>query len=123
MPPPSAAKIAHDFDEQIDTLQRVLILAKSILRDMNAADGIQDVGDAQFQFVYEDGVREQIEKDPKLAEFVRDQTSRVRQALSDFQAGKYASIDDAMQAVGLSQIDPDDLEDLKDRLGSGRKPS
>jgi len=81
------------------------------------------VGDAQFQFVYEDGVREEMDKDPKIAEFVRDQTARVRQALADFQAGKYRSLDDAMQAAGLSQVDADDLEDLKDRITAARKPS
>ncbi len=115
---------AHDFDDQMDTLHRLLILAKNILRDINAANGIQDAGGGvQFQFVYEDGVREEMDKDPKIGEFVRDATSRVRQALSDYQAGKYGSVDEAMRAIGLLGVDPDDLEDLKEHLRSGKKPS
>jgi hypothetical protein len=113
----------HDIGEQMEVLHRLLILAKNILDDLNAANGVHNMGDAQFQFVYEDGVREEMEKDPKIAEFVRDQTARVRQALADFQAGKYRSLDDAMQAAGLSQVDADDLEDLKDRITAARKPS
>ena len=113
----------HDFEEQMDTLQRLLLLTKNILRDFNMANGIQDVDGVQFQFVYEDGVREKIEKDPKMAEFVRDQTSRVRQALSDYQAGKYSSVNKAMRSAGLMGVDADDLEDLKDRMIKTRKPS
>ena len=113
----------HDFEEQMDTLQRLLLLTKNILRDINMANGIQDQDGVQFQFVYEDGVREEMDKDPKMAEFVRDQTSRVRQALSDYQAGKYQSIDEAMQAVGLSHVDADQLEEITERLGTPRKPS
>ena len=114
---------AHDIEEQMDALQRLLILTTNVLRDLNAANDIHTVGDAQFEFVYEDGVREEMEKDPKIAEFVREQTARVRQALADFQVGKYRSVDEAMQAVGLSQVDADDLEDLKDRIIASRKQS
>lgn len=115
---------AHDLIDQVDTLDQVVALASKILRDLNAANGIHDMGNVQFQFTYEDGIREEMEKDPKMAEFVRESTSRVRQALSDLQAGKYESIDEAMQAIGLGQVDPDDLEELKDRLAAPRgKPS
>ena len=113
----------YGLEEQLDTLQRLLLLTKNILRDINMANGIQDQDGVQFQFVYEDGVREEMDKDPKMAEFVRDQTSRVRQALSDYQAGKYGSVDEAMRSAGLMGVDADDLEDLKEHLRSGKKPS
>jgi hypothetical protein len=113
----------HDLDDQMDALHRLLVLAKNILNDLNAANGVLDVGDAQCRFVYEDGTREQMESDPAIAEFVREQTSRVRQALSELQAGKYSSIDEAMQAIGLSHVDADELEEIKSRLETRRKLS
>lgn len=114
---------AHDFDEQRDAMERLMLLASAILRDVNKANGIPAAGDVQFQLVYEDGVREEMEKDPKVAEFVREQTSRVHQAFSDLEAGKYDTIGEAMTAIGLKHVDPDELEEIKSKFSTSRKLS
>jgi hypothetical protein len=116
---------AHDPSDRNEAVDRVLLLASKIVGDIDRQNGIatETEGGVEFQFKYDDDVREQMETDPKLAEYVKDTTSRVRQALSDHHAGKYSSIDEAMRAIGLSEVDPDDLEEMQDRIVSGRKLS
>lgn len=62
-----------------------------------------------------DEVKEEMEKDPDLAEALRDFAAMARQAMQGVQDGKYKSFDDAMEAISGSRpvkiLDLDDLED------------
>jgi hypothetical protein len=113
---------AHEPPDRDDALERLMLLVSKIVGDLDKANGIETEGGIRFGIEVDDTVREQMQTNPKLAEFVRDQTSRVRQALSDFQAGKYRSVDDAMRSIGLDEVDEDDLVDLRDRTAARKLP-
>ena len=114
---------AHEPGDRDEALDRLMLLTSKIVGDIDKANGIETEGGIKFGIEVDDTVREQMQTNPKLAEFVRDQTSRVRQALSDFQAGKYRSVDEAMRSIGLDEVEGDELEELRDRIEPGRKPS
>lgn len=54
---------------------------------------------------YTEQAKRQMAADPEAAEFVRDTTSRIRQAIADFQEGRYLTIDDALHAIGMTKTD------------------
>jgi hypothetical protein len=102
---------SYEFMARDEAVNRLMSLVSSTLRDIDKANGVDTT--IEFQVGFDDTIREQMEKNPKMAEFVRESTARVRQALDEYQAGKYASIDEAMTAIGLSQVDPEDVpEDM-----------
>jgi hypothetical protein len=53
-------------------------------------------------------VQAQIDADPELAETVRDLSARLRQATSEFEAGRYKSMEDALAAMGAKPVLLDD---------------
>lgn len=56
---------------------------------------------------YSDQAKAKMASDPDAAEFVRDVTSQIRQALHDFELGKYGSVDEALSSIGMQKADPD----------------
>jgi hypothetical protein len=57
-----------------------------------------------------DQVREQMESDPKMAEFIRQFSADYRQAQQAVHDGKYETVEEALAAVGL-EVDEVDLGD------------
>ena len=51
----------------------------------------------------------QMAADPELAAAMKDMQARFRQAQQDFHDGKYASFEEAMEAMGAIPVDEDDV--------------
>lgn len=62
----------------------------------------------ELQIEWSDEAKAQIENDPEIATAVKEFSARMRQAYQDVHDGKYATIDDAMEAMGAKQIEFDD---------------
>jgi hypothetical protein len=52
-----------------------------------------------------------LDDDPELATQFKDVMARVREALDGVATGRFASVDEAMKAMGATQINLDDLDD------------
>jgi hypothetical protein len=61
-----------------------------------------------WKFEISDQVKGAMEKDPEVAEFIRDTNARIRQVISDFQAGKHANVEDALRAIGMKPVEDDE---------------
>lgn len=59
-------------------------------------------------------VMAQMAADPEMAEFIRDFAAMARQAMVDVESGKYASFDDAMEAISGNRPEAIDLDELED---------
>lgn len=70
-----------------------------------------------WKVAYSDQVKEQAAENPEMAEALRDFTSRMRQAMHDFEAGKFSSRDEAMRSIGGEKVDPDEVpEEVMDAM-------
>lgn len=67
--------------------------------------------DKEPTIIYSEQVKEQIAKDPKMAEFIRDFSARARQAMQHVEEGKHKDFGEAMKAQGLKCNDVDPGED------------
>lgn len=56
---------------------------------------------------FSEQAEEAMSDDPEIAEFVRDTTSRMRQVLHDFEAGKFKDLDEALRSIGMTKVGED----------------
>lgn len=61
----------------------------------------------EWEIVYDDEVKAAMDSDPKIAAMIREMTARMRQATADYEAGRYNSLDAAMEAIGATKVEPD----------------
>lgn len=76
------------------------------------------------EVIWADGVREAAERDPKLAEFLREFGATARQALAGIQSGQYESFDEAMEKLTghrPTRVDEDEAEELAAKFLVKRK--
>lgn len=55
--------------------------------------------EAEDTIVYSEKVKAQMAQDPEMAECLRGMTAAMRQAQHDLKTGKYASFEDALEAI------------------------
>jgi hypothetical protein len=60
---------------------------------------------------WSDQVREAAERDPKIADLLRDFGAKARQAMQMVEAGQYKSFDDAMEALTGERPQKIELDD------------
>jgi uncharacterized protein (DUF2267 family) len=64
-----------------------------------------------WDVVFSDRAQEKLAEDPKAAAAVREQLSRVRQVMAEYEAGRFASIPDALRSIGMEPVSALDVED------------
>ena len=67
--------------------------------------------DEEFKVEWSDQVQKAVEKDPKLADFLRGFGAKARQAMAGVKSGQYKSFDDGMEKLTgqrPEKIDPDE---------------
>jgi hypothetical protein len=57
---------------------------------------------------FSDQAQEKMAEDPEAAAAVREQLSRVRQVMAEYEAGRFASVDDALRSIGMEPFEVDD---------------
>lgn len=65
----------------------------------------------EWEVEYSEQAKGELADDPKAAQFVRELTSRMKQVMQEFEAGRFKSIDEALRSIGMEPVDPDDVPD------------
>jgi hypothetical protein len=80
----------------------------------------------EIEIVVPPEIQAQLDADPKKAEFVREMSAKIRQALDGVATGKFADADEAMRSIGAEKVnksehpfgfDVDALDDDEDNDG------
>lgn len=102
----SAMRLIQKSDEPFErAVKRVL---RSMLHDLLPLPRGED-----FKVLMDPGVEAAMAADPKMAEGVTDIIAKIRQAMDDVATGKYASQEEAMDAIGAKHFafEQDDDDD------------
>lgn len=70
--------------------------------------------DPEFEVVYSDLVKQQMESDPDLAAAIREFSAMARQVAHGIETGQYESFDEGMEALTGNKPKPIDLDDIED---------
>jgi hypothetical protein len=62
----------------------------------------------EVEFVLAPEVQAQLDADPELAAAYREVGARLRQAVEEYNAGRFKTLEDAMRSVGATRVDEDD---------------
>jgi hypothetical protein len=54
-----------------------------------------------WEVMFSDQAEEKMAEDPEAAAKVREMLSRMRQVLAEFEAGRFASVDEALMSIGM----------------------
>jgi hypothetical protein len=57
---------------------------------------------------FSDQAQAAMAEDPEAAAMVRENLARIRQVIAEFEAGRFATIDDALRSIGMQPFDGDD---------------
>lgn len=68
--------------------------------------------DKDWAVQFSDQAQSKMAEDPEAAAFVREHLARIKQVLAEFEAGRFASVEDAMRSIGMEPHDGD-IDDLQ----------
>lgn len=65
--------------------------------------------------ILSDQAKEKMVEDPSVAAFVRELSARMQQVMAEFEAGRFATMDEALESIGMEK----GFVDLDDEDGDG----
>lgn len=89
----SRAKTLETFENTFDLVAKEFVALGGVLA---AEENYKVEIDPQAQAA--------MDADPKKASFVRDVTSRIRQAMDGLNSGRFSTMDEAMESIGAKKI-------------------
>ena len=111
-------------DSQEHVLASFTTLTRTILEELNGGvDRLANVlHDGEWKVHFSEQVNDAIDDDPKVASFVAETVARIKTVLSEVEAGRIPSVQDALESIGMTRVSPDEIEDIEDMIDGSRRP-
>jgi hypothetical protein len=97
--PASRDEVKEAFANMVDEFTAIIDAKRRTKEAMTKNGDHKD-----WAVVFSDQAEEKMAEDPEAAAFVREHLARIRQVLAEHEAGRFATVGDALRSIGMEPV-------------------
>lgn len=103
--PASRDEVKEAFAKMVDEFTAIIDAKRRTKEAMTKNGDHKD-----WDVVFSGQAEAKMAEDPEAAAFVREHLARIKQVLAEHEAGRFASMGDALRSIGMEPVDGDDID-------------